>query len=119
MRFERQIILPVGWPRALIDVEMENASKPKTQRRKEARPSEIIEAGINEFAAHGFERARLDRIAKSAGIAKGTVYLYYESKEALFLAAAEKYVVQVMAENEAQPDSPLTALRRSVLPRAK
>lgn len=79
---------------------MQNAEKPKIQRRKDARPAEIMDAGIKEFAAHGFERARLDRIAKAAGIAKGTIYLYYESKEALFLAAAEQHVVEVMAQGE-------------------
>ena len=83
---------------------MPNTRRPKVQRRKDARPTEIIEAGIKEFAAHGFAGARLDRIAKAAGISKGTVYLYYDSKEALFLAAIEKYVVEVMAENETALD---------------
>lgn len=83
---------------------MQQAQRPKVQRRKDARPSEIIEAGIKEFAEHGFAGAKLERIAKSAGIAKGTVYLYYASKEALFLAAIEKYVVEVMAENETALD---------------
>ena len=57
-------------------------------------------AGMQEFATHGFERARLDRIAKAAGISKGTIYLYYPSKEALFLAAVEENVIRVMAEGE-------------------
>ena len=74
---------------------------PKRTRRKEARPGEIIAAGIAEFAEHGFERARLDRIAKAAGVAKGTIYLYFENKEALFMAAVEEYVVSAMAETEA------------------
>ena len=81
---------------------MSQDTKPKTRRRKEARPAEIIDAGIDEFAKYGFERARLDRIAKTAGISKGTIYLYYPSKEALFLAAAQEHVVRVMAEGETQ-----------------
>ncbi|MEL6608020.1 MAG: TetR/AcrR family transcriptional regulator [Pseudomonadota bacterium] len=72
----------------------------RTRRRKAARPGEIVAAGIEEFAEHGFERARLDRIAAKAGIAKGTIYLYFPSKEALFLAAVEEHVISVMAENE-------------------
>lgn len=79
---------------------MTDAPKPKTRRRKEARPGEIVTAGIAEFAEYGFERARLDRIAQRAGIAKGTIYLYFPSKEALFIAAAEEHVVTTMAENE-------------------
>jgi AcrR family transcriptional regulator len=57
------------------------------RRRKEARPAEIIEAGLAEFAEHGFEGARLDRVAHRAGVAKGTIYLYFDGKEALFEAA--------------------------------
>jgi len=79
---------------------MTQLEKTRTRRRKDARPAEIIAAGISEFAQYGFERARLDRIAKAAGISKGTIYLYYDSKEALFLAAAEEHVITVMAENE-------------------
>jgi len=68
----------------------------KTRRRKDARPSEIIEAAMSEFTEHGFERARLDRIASAAGISKGTIYLYFDSKEALFEEAVKTYVLTVM-----------------------
>ena len=57
------------------------------RRRKEARPGEIIEAGLAEFAARGFAAAKLDDVARRAGIAKGTIYRYFPSKEALFEAA--------------------------------
>ncbi len=60
---------------------------------------------MEEFAAKGFERARLDQIAKAAGISKGTIYLYFPSKEALFFAAVEEHIVSVMAENETVLDS--------------
>ncbi len=84
---------------------MTSTDKTKTRRRKEARPAEIVEAGITEFATHGFERARLERIARNAGISKATIYLYYPSKEALFLAAVEEHVISVMADNETFLDS--------------
>lgn len=74
---------------------------PKTRRRKDARPAEIIAAGITEFAEYGFDRANLNRIAQKAGISKGTIYLYYASKEALFLAAMEDHISSVMGESEA------------------
>jgi AcrR family transcriptional regulator len=54
------------------------------QRRKEARPQEILSAALRVFAKNGFAAARIDDIAAEAGIAKGTVYLYFDSKEAMF-----------------------------------
>ena len=75
---------------------------PKQRRRKEARPAEIVAAGILEFEEHGFHRANLSRIARKAGISKGTIYLYFASKEALFLAAIEEHITSVMGESEAE-----------------
>ena len=71
------------------------------QARKEARTAEIIAAGLREFARHGFEGARLDRIAEAANIAKGTVYLYFKSKDDLFAAAVEERVVTILDETVA------------------
>ncbi|MGR3502176.1 TetR/AcrR family transcriptional regulator [Pseudaestuariivita sp.] len=77
-------------------------ARPKRQRRrKEARPAEIVAAGISEFEEHGFHGANLTRIARKAGISKGTIYLYFPSKEALFLAAIEEHITSVMGETEA------------------
>ncbi len=79
------------------------ATEPKkTRRRKDARPGEILAAGISEFGEYGFQRANLNRIAQKAGIAKGTIYLYFESKEALFLAAIEEHVTSVIGESEVE-----------------
>lgn len=55
----------------------------KWKRRKEARPAELLEAAMTVFAAKGFAAARLDDIAARAGVSKGTIYLYYDSKEAM------------------------------------
>lgn len=57
------------------------------RRRKDARPAEIILAGLDEFAEKGFAAARLEDVATRAGVVKGTIYRYFESKEALFEAA--------------------------------
>lgn len=73
---------------------MENSER-KRQRRKHARPAEIIEAGIRVFAEKGFAGTRLDEVAARAGVAKGTIYLYFPDKEALFLAAARSRVSPV------------------------
>jgi AcrR family transcriptional regulator len=56
------------------------------RRRKSTRPSEILEAAFEEFIAKGFEATRLDDVADRAGITKGTIYLYFDSKETLFIA---------------------------------
>jgi AcrR family transcriptional regulator len=57
------------------------------RRRKDARPQEIIAAGLAEFAERGFAAARLEDVAARAGIVKGTIYRYFTNKEALFEAA--------------------------------
>jgi AcrR family transcriptional regulator len=68
------------------------------RRRKEARPAELIEAGLQEFARHGFAATRLEDVARRAGVAKGTIYVYFKDKEALFLAAVRSRVTPVFAE---------------------
>lgn len=58
------------------------------QRRKDARPAEIIDAAISVFTEKGYAATKLDEVAKRAGIAKGTLYLYFDTKEDIFRAAA-------------------------------
>jgi len=53
-------------------------------RRKEARPAEILDAALKLFAEKGFAGTRMDDIARRAGVTKGTIYLYFENKEAVF-----------------------------------
>lgn len=53
-------------------------------RRKDARPAEILDAALAVFAERGFAGARMDDIARRAGVTKGTIYLYFENKEAVF-----------------------------------
>jgi AcrR family transcriptional regulator len=59
---------------------------PKRRRRKTDRPAEIIAAALDVFADKGFAAAKLDDIARLAGISKGTLYLYFETKEEMFRA---------------------------------
>jgi AcrR family transcriptional regulator len=54
------------------------------QRRKEARPQEILEAALAVFAEKGFAATRMEDIAARAGVTKGTIYLYFPSKEDVF-----------------------------------
>lgn len=62
----------------------------------EARRAAILDAALTVFAAHGFEAARLDDVAAEAGVAKGTLYLYFKDKEALFEAMVRSAVSPVM-----------------------
>jgi AcrR family transcriptional regulator len=59
------------------------AAGPRASRRAERRQA-ILAAALREFSARGFAAARLDDVAEAAGIAKGTIYLYFRDKEALF-----------------------------------
>ena len=74
---------------------------PKRRRRKADRPGEIIEAGLLEFAENGFAATRLDDVAKRAGVAKGTIYLYFANKEALFEAALRSRVGGALGDVDA------------------
>ena len=69
--------------------EVEN---PQRKRRKEARPSEIVDAATSVFAENGYAGANLDEVARRAGVAKGTLYRYFETKEDLFRAVARAAV---------------------------
>jgi AcrR family transcriptional regulator len=74
---------------------------PRWRRRAEARPAEILDAALTVFSARGFAAAKLDDVAKEAGVSKGTLYLYFESKEALFEAMAlELMRMPVLAQLE-------------------
>jgi len=65
----------------------------KRRRRKETRPAEITAAALEVFADHGFAAAKLDDVARRAGISKGSIYLYFSNKEELFRAVVRSAVV--------------------------
>jgi AcrR family transcriptional regulator len=69
---------------------------PKRRRRKEARPAELVEAARLTFLDKGFAATRIEDIAARAGVSKGTVYLYFNTKEALFEAVIRANVVPVI-----------------------
>ena len=62
-------------------------------RRKEARPSEIVAAALASFAERGYAATKLEDVAAVAGISKGTIYLYFPTKEHLFRAVVEQAVL--------------------------
>src|SRR5438067_729907 len=72
---------------------MADASQARWQRRKDARPAEIRAAALDCFKERGFAATRLEDVAARAGVTKGTIYLYYPSKEELFKAVVRGELV--------------------------
>jgi AcrR family transcriptional regulator len=61
------------------------------RRRKAERPQEILEAAFGEFSRNGYATTTLDQIAERAGVTKGTIYVYFESKEHLFISMVREF----------------------------
>jgi AcrR family transcriptional regulator len=74
--------------------------RPTRARRKEARPQEIVAAALHLFAQRGYAATRLDDVATLAGVSKGTLYLYFANKEALFRAVVQEAVLPNIAAAE-------------------
>lgn len=66
---------------------------PRWERRKESRPAELLAAALGMFVDKGYAATRLDDVAGRAGVSKGTLYLYYPSKEELFKAVVRETIV--------------------------
>ncbi len=77
-----------------------------------ARRKAILNAALDEFSARGFAAARLDDVAQRAGVAKGTIYLYFADKEALFQELVRFQLIPIVGLFEAAlaSDIPLRAL---------
>jgi AcrR family transcriptional regulator len=71
------------------------------KRRKEARPAELLAAALNLFVERGYAATKLDDVAAKAGVSKGTLYLYFDSKDALFKAVIEQGMLPVLAQGDA------------------
>ncbi|MGE0607747.1 MAG: TetR/AcrR family transcriptional regulator [Pirellulales bacterium] len=73
----------------------------KRVRRKEARPQELVAAAVEAFAEQGFAGTKIEDIARRAGVAKGTVYLYFATKDALFEAAVRENISPIFVKLDA------------------
>jgi AcrR family transcriptional regulator len=95
-------------------------AQPRWQRRAEDRPREICAAALEVFAERGFAAARLEEIARRAGVSKGTLYLYFRDKEDLFRAVVRDTVapnIAMMRRTVEAADPPFEAVVRLLLPR--
>lgn len=88
------------------------------RRRKDARPQELLEAALALFVEKGFAATRAEEVAQRAGVSKGTLYLYYPSKEELLKAVISHNLSERIAEGQAMAaDHPgsATELLRTIL----
>ena len=96
------------------------AREPKWRRQKETRPADIAAAALAVFAEKGFAGARIEEIAARAGISKGTLYLYFETKEDMFRAVVRDVVVpnvETVRATFLAVDMPFAAMLRLFLPK--
>ncbi len=71
--------------------------RPRWERRKEARPAELLAAALDLFVERGYAGTRLDDVAARAGVSKGTLYLYFAAKEDLFKAVVRENIVSLIS----------------------
>ena len=104
---------------AAADVPSSTNAEPRKRRSAtpEARRAAILDAALEEFTARGYEGARLDDVAKRAGVAKGTIYLYFADKEALFQDLVRSMVHPVIGtlEHMREVDIPARMLVEGML----
>ena len=90
-----------------------NTKAPRWQRRADDRPREICAAALEVFAEKGFAAAKLDEIARQAGVSKGTLYLYFKDKEELFRAVVRSAIspnIALLSQSLDAADLPFAAL---------
>lgn len=77
----------------------------KRERRKEARPGELLAAALELFVEKGYAATRAEEVARRAGVSKGTLFLYFASKEDLFKAVVRENLAGRFAEWNAEFDA--------------
>ena len=73
-----------------MSLQARQTAEPRWQRRKDARPAELVSAALEIFTERGYAGTRLEDVAERAGVSKGTLYLYYANKEDLFKAVVRQ-----------------------------
>ncbi len=93
------------------------AARKKRAEKSAARRAAILAAAIEEFSARGFAATRLDDVAKRAGVAKGTIYLHFRDKEALFRDIVNTLLVPLVTKLETPPpdDVPIRIVLEGLL----
>jgi AcrR family transcriptional regulator len=84
---------------------LSDESRHKRERRKEARPGELLVAALDLFVEKGFAATRVEEVAQRAGVSKGTLFLYFPSKVELFKAVVQHHLSGLFREWNAEFDS--------------
>jgi TetR/AcrR family transcriptional regulator len=77
----------------------------KRERRKQDRPGELLESALDLFVEKGFAATRAEEVAMRAGVSKGTLFLYFPSKEELFKAVVMENVARPVAQGIAEAEN--------------
>ena len=88
------------------------------RRRKDARPAELLEAALTLFVEKGFAATRSEEVAKAAGVSKGTLYLYFPSKEELLKAVIQHFLgteIEAGVQEAAAADGPTAQAMEQLL----
>lgn len=91
-----------------------NVHTPRWRRQPAARPEQILEAAFRVFGSRGLHQATLDDVAQAAGITKGTIYLYFPSKAALFSAMLKARVNTLLPPMGSPDGRPMGSHRREL-----
>jgi AcrR family transcriptional regulator len=78
---------------------------PRRSRRKEARPGELLDAALDLFVTKGYAATKVEEVARLAGVSKGTLFLYFPSKQELFQAVVRHVLSSRFAEWDLELDS--------------
>jgi len=88
------------------------------RRRKDARPAELLEAALTLFVEKGFAATRSEEVAKAAGVSKGTLYLYFPSKEELLKAVIQHFMgteIETGIQEAAAAEGPIAEVMETLL----
>lgn len=86
----------------LVPVDTHTDGSAKRERRKEARPGELLAAALDLFVEKGFAATRSEEVAQRAGVSKGTLFLYFPTKEDLFKAVVRANIGQTISDGAAE-----------------
>ena len=85
-------------PPVVITPPSQDETQHRRERRKDARPGELLDAALTLFVEKGFAATRVEEVAQQAGVSKGTLFLYFPSKVDLFKAVVRENIVGRFAE---------------------